>query len=260
MELAKGITIPVLADYVLSPDVYYGDNITGIYFQTEDDQFGRITFTNLDAIKVCRGENLPFADDWEVGQEVTWVYKVENSKWLKERFNYESENYGSSYEFGGDVNEMLTDFFHYVFKFHDLFVEVIARGFWFEKDATSLFQKELKDGHPFLPLPEINIKLFETKGIKCKAIFNPLDTTILIQDTKYCPQKLIEFALELDGKFSVCQTLIIMQRQGKLISVLSQFIGRPEFEQEGVATFEKIKPIVDKYIGEVAERRRQMRK
>jgi len=259
MELAKGIIIPVLADNVLSPDVFYGDD-TGIYFQTADDQFGRITFDNLDAIKICRGENLPYEDNWKVGQEATWVYKVENSKWLKERFKYENENYGSSYEFGGNVNEMLTDFSHYVFKFHDQFVEAVARGFWFEKDTDSLFKREFKEGHPFLPLPETTIKHFEVEGIKCKAIFNPVPTDNLILNTQYCPQKLIEFALEFEGKFSVCQTLLIMQRQSKLISVLSQFIGRPEFEQEGVAAFEVVKPIVDKYIGEVAERRRQMRK
>lgn len=260
MELAKGIVIPVLSDYVLTPDVYYGDGITGIYFQTSDDQFGRITFDTLDAIKICRGENLPFEDDWETGQEVTWVYKVENSNWLRERFTYENENYGSSYEFGGDVYEMLTDFSHYVFRFHDQFVEVIARGFWFEKNTDSLFKSELTNGHPFLPLPEINIKIFEIAGIKCKAIFNPVDTDKLIQDTKYCPQKLIEFSLEFERKYSVSQTLIIMQRSGRLVSELRQFIGRPEFRKEGVATFEEVKPVVDKFIKEVAERRKQMRK
>ncbi len=111
-----------------------------------------------------------------------------------------------------------------------------------------------------MPLPEINIKTFEIEGIKYKAIFNPIDTDNLIQNTQYCPQKLIEFAVEFEGKYSVSQTLVIMQRKDRLISVLSQFIGQPEFEKEGVATFEEIKPIVDKYIGEVAERRRQMRK
>jgi len=257
MELAKGIIIPVLADDVFSPDVYYGEKLTGIYFQTQDDEWGRITFYNLDAIKICRGENLPYEDDWKAGQEITWVYKVENSKWIKERFKYENENYGSSYEFGGNVNEMLTDFSHYVFKFHDQFVEVIANGFWFEKDSSSLFKKELKDGHPFLPLPEINIKTFESYCIKYKAVFNPLGIDILIRDTKYCPQKLIEFAVEFEGKYSVSQTLIIMQRQGKLISILRQFIGRSLFEKEGVATFDEIKPVVDKYIGEVAERRKR---
>jgi hypothetical protein len=60
MELAKGIIAPVITDFVLSPDVFYGDELTGIYFQTQDEQFGRITFENLDALKICRGENLPF--------------------------------------------------------------------------------------------------------------------------------------------------------------------------------------------------------
>jgi hypothetical protein len=259
MELVKGIIIPVLSDYVLSPEVYYGDKHRGIYFQTEDEQFGRITFNNLDAIKICRGENLPFAEDWEIGQEVAWVYKIENSKWLKERFNYENDNYGSSYEFGGNVKEMLTDFSHYVFKFHDQFVEVIAKGFWFEKDSKSLFKKELKDGHPFLPLPEINVKKFEIEGVKCKAIFNPLDIDYLIQNTRYCQQKLIEFTIEFKGEYSVGQTLLMMQRQNRIVSVLSSSFGRLAFEKEGVATFEEIKPFVEKYIEEVAERRRQRR-
>ena len=150
MELAKGILIPVLADTISTPDVYYGDTLTGIYFATEDEQFGRITFENLDALKVCRGEDLPFTDNWEEGQDITWIYEVKNSKWLQERFQYEKDKYGSSYEFGGNVNEMLTDFKHYTFQFHDQFIEVIARGFWFEKDETSLFGKELQVGHPFV--------------------------------------------------------------------------------------------------------------
>jgi hypothetical protein len=154
---------------------------------------------------------------------------------------------------------MLTDFSHYIFKFHDQFVEVIARGFWFEKDANNLFKRELKEGHPFLPLPQTNARTFEVDGIKYKAIFNPISIDALILNTQYCQQKLIEFAVEFEGKFSVSQTLIIMQRQGKLISVLSQFIGRAEFEKDGVATFEDIKPLIDKHVREIAERRRQMR-
>lgn len=261
MEQAKGIIIPVWADYILIPEIFYGDKLTGIYFETHDDQFGRITFDNLDAIKICRGENLPFEDDDKVGQDVVWVYKIENSEWLKERFKYENENYGISYEFGGDVSEMLTDFSHYVFKFHDQFVEAIARGFWFEKDAASMFKRAFKDGHPFLPLLQVNTKSFQVNGIKCKAVFNPLDMEALVQHTKYCPQKLIEFVIEFEGEYSsICQTLIIMQRQNQLTSVLSPFMGRPEFAKSGIATFEEVKPFVDKYIREVAERRRQTRK
>lgn len=256
MELAKGIMIPVLADNVLTPNLYYGIPYTGIYFRTDDGQYGRITFKNLDAIKICRGEILPFDDDWEIEKEITWVYKVENSKWLIERFNYENENYGSSYEFGRNVEEMLTDYSHFVFTFNDQFIEAIAKGFWFEKDTNSLFNRELLIGHPFLPLREINFTKFETQGINYKVIYNPLDTEKLIQNTIYCSQKLIEFAIEIEGEFSVSHTLIIMQRQERLLSVLDQFYGQPLFEKEGIVSFEEVKPIIEKYIGEVAERRR----
>ncbi len=120
MELVKRISIPVEADSVLSPDVYYGDKLTGIYFHTSDDQFGRITFNNLDAIKICRGEMMPYEYNWETHERGVWVFKIENSKWLTERFNYESDHYGSSYEFGGNVNEMLTGFSHYLFNDYPL--------------------------------------------------------------------------------------------------------------------------------------------
>ena len=101
MELVKRIKIPVIADPVLSPDVYYGDNLTGIYFQTHDDQFGRITFNNLDTIKVCRGEMMPYEYNWGAYERGVLVFKIENSKWLTKRFKYENDNYDQSYEFGG---------------------------------------------------------------------------------------------------------------------------------------------------------------
>ena len=139
METAQGIIIPIDADSVLSPQVYYADQLTGIYFTTEDDQFGRITFENLDSIKVSRGELIPYEDDCKEGQSYCWVLKVKDSNWLSERHQYEKRTYGSTYELGGYVDEMLTDFNHFVFRFHDQFVEAISRGFWFEKNSESLF-------------------------------------------------------------------------------------------------------------------------
>jgi hypothetical protein len=260
MELAKGIIIPVIADFVLDPDVFYGDELTGIYFQTPDEQFGRITFENLDALKICRGENLPFSDDWKEGQAFPWVYKVENSNWLKDRYNYEKSNYGSSYEFGGNVNEMLTDFSHYVFKFHDQFVEVIARGFWFEQDKTSLFKRELQAGHPFLNLPDNNIEKFVSHNLTCQVRVNSKPPEKLVLDAKFCSQKLLEFALELDGKASVDNSLILSYRNGKLISSLRGYFGKEIIEFDGIAKLTDVKSYIDKYIGEVYERRKAMGK
>jgi len=260
VEIAQGITIPVVADFVLSPDVFYGDQLTGIYFQTEDEEYGRITFENLDALKICRGENLPYVDNWDEGQKYPWIYKIENSKWLKERFDYENENYGSSYEFGRDVNEMLTDFSHYVFKFHDQFVEVIARGFWFEQDKTSLFKRELQFGHPFLNLPNNSMEKFVSHNLTCQVIINSTPQDKLIADAKFCSQKLIEFALKLDGKASVNNSLILSYRNGKLISCLRGYFGKQIVEFDGVAKLADVKPYIEKYIGEVYDRRKAMGK
>jgi hypothetical protein len=260
MEIAKGIIIPVVADFVLSPDVFYGEDLSGIYFQTADEQYGRITFENLDALKICRGENLPFTDNREDGQEYSWVYKIEKSKWLKERFDYENENYGTSFDFGGNVSEMLTDFSHYVFKFHDQFVEVIAEGFWFEQDKTSLFKRELQVGHPFLNLPECNAEKYVSHNLTCQVRTNSKPQDKLVSDAKFCSQKLIEFALELDGKASVNNSLILSYRNGKLISSLRGFFGKQIVAFDGIAKFDDTKPYIDKYMNEVYERRKAMGK
>jgi len=115
MEIANGIFIPIDADIVEKPFFYYiEDEKTSIHFETEYEQFGRITFSNLDSVKICRGEFLPYKNNWKKGN-YPWIFEVENSKWLKERFDYEKKHYEKSYEWGGNVNEMLSDFKHYVF-------------------------------------------------------------------------------------------------------------------------------------------------
>lgn len=260
MELAIGIIIPVVADFVLGPEVLYGVENAGIYFQTEDEQYGRITFENLDAIKICRGENLPYTEDLKEGLEFPWIYKVENSNWQKERYNYEKTNYGSSYEFDGNVNEMLTDFSHFVFKFHDEFIEIISRGFWFEQDKTSLFKRELQVGHPFLNLPESNLEKFVSHNLTCQIRKNTKPQEKLISDAKFCSQKLLEFALEIDGEASVDNSLILSYRKGKLISTLRGYFGKEIIEFNGVANLEDVKPYIEKYMEEVSERRKVMSK
>ena len=259
MELARGLIIPVWADSVLSPDFYYGD-YTGIYFETTDDESGRITFSNLDAVKICRGENLPFADDWQEDEELPWVYRVENSRWLRERYDYEHRNYGSAYEFGGNAGEMLTDFSHYIFQFHNQYIEVIARGFWFEKSAETLFRRELTSGHPLLPLPETDVALVEIEGLRVQTRFNPLPIKELVENAAFCPQKLMAFAVGFEDGYSVIQTLGIAQQQGQIISTLRGYFGRPTFERAGVALLTDVWPLVEQEVRKIAARRQKMRK
>lgn len=257
MEIAKDLYVPIEADFVLSPQLYYGDPLTSIYFLTSDEKYGRITFEKLDSIKVSRGEYFPYEYELNEDSEHCWVKIVENSSWLKERFNYEYKHYGTSYEFNGDVNEMLSDFKHYVFSFHDEFIEVLASGFWFEEDSKSLFNKELLNGHPFLPISETNMIKFEAYGLICQARINNKSEEELKRNSVYCSQKLIEFALELED-ITVNHCLNLTYRKNKHISMLKGYFGKKEIEFDKIARFEDVKPYVELYMKEVAERRKLM--
>lgn len=255
-----GFKVPIDADSVESPQVHYGEPLTAIYFITDDAQYGRVTFENLDSIKVSRGEYLPFEDDWKEDQPYRWVTKVKNSKWLKERHKYESDNYGSSYEFGGNVDEMLSDFNHYVFSFHDQFVEVIARGIWFEKSSESLLGKKLSNDHPFLPITTENMIRFEAHGLTCQARISSKNKEELRDSALYCSQTLIEFALELEGSASINHSLILSYRNDECISTLRGYFGNQILEFDGIATIDDVKTHIESYMKEVAERRKAMGK
>ena len=260
MEIAKQIKIPVIADSVLSPDFFYGD-YTGIYFITyPDDKHGRITFENLDAVKICRGELMPYEIDYSKVERGVWVFQIENSKWQKERFDYENKHYGKSYEFGGDVGEMLTDFKHYLFSFHDQFIEVIARGFWFEEAEQSLFRKEFMAGHPFLPLPLKNSEIMTAHSLKTFIRKNQKSREQLIHDAQFCSQKIFEFALELEGEAKVSNTALLSYRNGELISTLRGYFGRQDVKYDGFASLEQFIPFMENYMKEVYERRKTMGK
>ncbi|WP_099221910.1 hypothetical protein [Listeria costaricensis] len=259
MEIIKPIKIPIVADFVLSPEVVYGER-TGIYFITREDRYGRITFENLDAIKICRGEILPYAFDYSLAEQGTWVFQVENSTWQKERFDYEKKHYEGAYEFGGNVRDMLTDFKHYLFSFHDQFVEVIARGFWFEEAEQSLLGKGLTDGHPFLPLPAENAEIMTVQSLNMQIRRNPEMVENLIRNAQFCSQKIFEFALMLDEKASVNHTVTLSYKEGQLVSTLKGYFGGQEAEFAGIADLEQVQPFLEKYMKEVSERRHQMGK
>jgi hypothetical protein len=184
------------------------------------------------------------------------VFCIENSHWLRERFAYEKEHYEGSYEGGGDVNEMLTDFKHYLFEFHDEFIEVIAKGFWFEEDDDDLFGKELTVGHPLLPLTTEKMEKFECNHITVQIRMNKAETAELVHNAQYCSQKLYDFILELDGKELRCNTLYLWSRNGEIISILRGYFGKP-VEFPGIATLEQVMPHIKKYTREVYERRQK---
>lgn len=240
MQSLKAIKVPIIADYVLSPIVIYNDDFTSINIETEDEQYGRITFQNLDAIKMCRGEMPPYEDEeeFEMG---TWVYKVENSLWLQERYTYEKKHYENNYEWGNSVEEMLTDYSHYFFRFHDEFVEAIAKGFWYEKGTESFVGKPLSKNHPFLPFENdfSDTLQFSTKEFYLK--FNIKSKEELINDSTYYRQKLIEIWSVYSDEYFNDGNFCIKQIDHEIITFYQPTFGRAEIIKKGWSTIEELK-------------------
>ena len=255
MATLIGLKTPFDNDAVEIPQLHYGEPLTAIYFLTDNHKYGRITFENLDSIKVSRGELLPFENGWKEGEPYCWVKIVKDSEWLKERYNYESKHYGDCYEFGGDVDEMLTDFNHYIFSFHDQFVEAIALGIWFEEHHKGFIGREHLDGHPLLPIPLQNMLKFVAHGINCQVRVNSANIGVLKNNSIYCSQKLMEFALEFKGEYSVSQQLILRNRNGKLLCILMDFFGKKIAIFDSIPTLDEVKPYIVSYMKDVVKRR-----
>lgn len=259
-EVAIGFEVPVEADPVDRPKVIYNPPSTAIYFTNDNEEFARVTFEKLDSIRVCRGEFPPYEDNWEENAPYCWVSKVVNSSWLISRHAYESEHYKNAYEFGGDADEMLTDYHHYLFSFHDEYVEVLASGVWFEVSKEPFEDNELQEGHPFLPLAKENSTSFKAHGITCEVRRSTVPESTLIERANLCSQPLFEFAPELDGAASTGIYLHLRNKNGKLYSILSKNFGGKIAEFDGFATLDDVKSQIVKWLSEISDRRREMGK
>ena len=135
MEMARGIEVPLKAESTAIPEIRYGAGLDGrsltyliFCLSNDSSRLGRVTFESFDSIRCSRGEFLPYSDDRIVrakaGDRVPWVFEVDNSEWLQQRHEYENNYYKTP---------LLEEYVHYLFSFHDEFVELIAKGIWFEK-------------------------------------------------------------------------------------------------------------------------------
>ena len=256
----RGISVPVDADPVDAPIVTYGDGPASINFPTRDQRWGRVTFEKLDSIRVSRGEYDPYPR-WERDDLRCWVSLVMPSPWLRERYEYEKRHYGRAYEFGGDVGEMLRDFSHYVFSFHDQFVEALCAGIWFETADTCIGNREPDRDHPLLDLPvPPDPAVFEAHGITCHIRRNTRPLDHIVKDAELCSQTLLQFAADLDGSPAVSWTLTVRVRDGQVRSYLKNFFGNVEANYDGIATLEDVRPRVHAWLREVKERRGHMGK
>ena len=250
--------MPVQADPVLGPVVTYNYRLTTVDFgETDREDWWRIVFENLDSIRVSRGEHAPFPYDVEPEDWSHWVSVVIDSPWLLERYDYEKRHYGSAYEFGGDVDEMLHEFDHYIFSFHDQFVEALARGIWI--DRVDDWSDEPHPKHPLYGLEKIaNIERRSAHGIDYEIWTNPKPIDDLIRDAELCSQTLMEFGAEFEGKVTPSWAVTLRARAGKLRSSLRRNFGSVEQTYDGPVVPEVVVPRIEKWLKEVRKRRREM--
>ncbi|ANM30462.1 hypothetical protein ABI59_14120 [Acidobacteria bacterium Mor1] len=253
-QVARGLHVPVEADSVDGPIVQFGDGPAVINFPTESGGWGQVTFERLDSLRICRGEYSPYS-----GEPASWVCTVDNSTWLKERYTYEKAHYGNQYNFGGDVDEMLAEFSHYLFRFHDEFVEAIAAAIWLEESAEQFDGVSPRLDHPLRDLPESSIsERFEAHGITCQVRTNSKPKDELVRDAALCSQNIVQYAAELEGSSSISWTVQAKVRDGYPRSYLRDYFGNAKQVFDGVPDEAKIRPRIEQWLGEVRARRDEM--
>ncbi len=256
MEFARPIRVPLVPNYVTSPkircyELYYSDQKSLVFRLSDDEKniVGRVTFDELDAIRCCRGEELPFdypmPDDNDV--DFPWVFEVDESKWLEERHAYEMAHYGYP---------LLNDFVHYAFKFHDEFVEAIARGIWFEKVGCESVD-EPADSHPLFDLPiELPAETFSVAGIRCEVRHNPKSNAELLADSQLCTQKLFQYYRWDGGSRIACHAARLRTICGRASTTLGDskyYCRTPDLiTTGGVPSEGEFRPAFSTYVRELA--------
>ena len=256
-----GIPVPFTADPVARPIVTYGDGPASIRFLTQDEEWARVTFEKLDSIRVSRGEYDPYPKERKAGEPLHWVSEVSPSPWLQERYEYEKTHYGQAYEWTGDVDEMLSDYSHYLFTFHDQFVEVLAAGIWFETFEDGIVTEERSVTHPLRDSPRpTQPDLLNIHGLAYEIWPNTQPSDRILEDAKLCSQKLLQFAPVLDGNARPGCTVSVRVRHGTVKSYLRKNFSSDLATFEGVAGLQDARPYVEEWLAQIAQRRREMGK
>jgi hypothetical protein len=226
---------------------------TAVYFEvTASGGLGRVTFEGLDAVRASRGEHLPFDYDHARLRHGDWVYVVDRSAWLQERHDYETRHYATP---------LIETHRHYLFVFHDEFVEAIAAGIWLDlADRANPFATPIS--HPLRSFDvEIPCRRFVSAGgLEWELRRSPRLDGDLIRDSRFCSQRVFQFNLVLDGDNREAASIWIRTVDDVLVSRISRpWVG--EFGRvEGFAQPEDFSPQWEAYLDDVAQRRRQMRK
>jgi hypothetical protein len=259
--IARMISVPLTSDSVAPPRLVYGsldvgsdaardESYTALYFEIAGSgALGRITFEGLDAIKAARGELLPYgvAEPRKAGG---WVFTVEESPWLAERHHYEMRLYSTA---------LLETCQHYVFQFHDEFVEAIAEGIWPDiADPSSPFGTAQ---HPLDQLPDSipSQRFLSPSGIEWELRRSPRANSELIEGSHLCSQRVCQFNLLLDGSTTEGASIWLRTRNGLTVSrFVRPWPARELARLDGLAQPNDFTEAWETCLAAIAERRRQM--
>lgn len=264
--LAHPLVVPLQADSVLSPRLVYG-HVSPLAAADDDDRDcdavyfplphnagpgeGRVTFEGLDAVRACPGEYVPY----ELAVPFTrgdWVYEISDSSWLSERHAYESRHYDTP---------LIGTHRHYLFVFHDEYVEAIAQGIWFdEPDAAD--PRSLPRDHPLARLDGLVSAEPRTSpsGIAWELRRSPKSREAVLQDSELCSQRLYQFNLVLDGRSRESASVWLRTIDGHATSLLKRDWVGGVASVDGIAEPEDFFDAWERYVADVAGRRRAMGK
>ncbi len=251
--------VPLAADPVESPRLVYGSmpiqpgswrGFDAVLFPMRDDSIGRVTFEGLDSIRAARGESLPYRRQGGPRERDEWVYVVYGSGWLQERHDYEFKNYQTP---------LIDRYDHYLFAFHDEFIEAIALGIWLDRpDAANPLKPP--EEHPLLELGEATaVDRAVTSNVAWELRANPTPTDELLAASCLCSQRLLQYNLVLDARSREHASVWLRTRHGRTVSsFVTGFFGRERVTADGIA---KPGTFADRWascVEAVAARRREM--
>jgi hypothetical protein len=259
---AQVVEVPLAADAVAPPRLVYGrlDVTSGseldngyhtLYFQVaESGLLGRVTFEGLDAVRAARGETLPYQVRRSSDRR-DWVFTVDGSSWLEERHDYELRRHSTP---------LMGTHQHFVFAFHDEFVEAIAEGIWLDVPNQAR-PYDRPDPHPLAELgPGIPAERFRSpSGVDWELRRAPGADSELITGSCLCSQRLYQLNLLVDGNSRESASIWLRTRDGRTVSRLVQTWPVGELaRREGVASPGDFEDRWESFLAEVAQRRREM--
>jgi hypothetical protein len=172
---------------------------------------------------------------------------------LRQRHAYEMRHYATP---------MLDTHQHYLFAFHDEFVEAIAEGIWLDL-ADRDDPCALPAMHPLSPLLEdLPAEEFTSAdGLIWQLQRAPRTDAELIEASQWCSQRVYQFNLTLDGDSREAASIWIRTKKGALVSRITRPWPIGEVARmEGFSKPSDFAQQWETYLDEVSHRRRQMGK